>query len=58
RCIGDRAAPGEGGAGGGGGGLPVTGTNIGVLAGVGGALLLLGGGGYLIARRRRTRFVA
>ncbi|MET8836733.1 LPXTG cell wall anchor domain-containing protein [Micromonospora sp. NPDC004540] len=48
-------APGESGAG---GGLPVTGANIGVLAGVGGALLLLGGGGYLIARRRRTRFVA
>ncbi|MFI2649814.1 LPXTG cell wall anchor domain-containing protein [Micromonospora fulviviridis] len=50
-------APGAG-ASGGGGGLPVTGANIGVLAGVGGALLLLGGGGYLIARRRRTRFVA
>ncbi|MEU5525634.1 LPXTG cell wall anchor domain-containing protein [Micromonospora chersina] len=56
--TGTAGAPGEGGTGGDGGGLPVTGANIGVLAGVGGALLLLGGGGYLIARRRRTRFVA
>ncbi|MFI6330571.1 LPXTG cell wall anchor domain-containing protein [Micromonospora chersina] len=56
--TGTAGAPGEGGAGGDGGGLPVTGANIGVLAGVGGALLLLGGGGYLITRRRRTRFVA
>ncbi|MFG2166827.1 LPXTG cell wall anchor domain-containing protein [Micromonospora chersina] len=56
--TGTAGAPGEGGTGGDGGGLPVTGANIGVLAGVGGALLLLGGGGYLVARRRRTRFVA
>lgn len=52
------AVPGDGGTGGAGGGLPVTGANIGVMAGVGAALLLLGGGGYLITRRRRTRFVA
>ncbi|WP_433285792.1 LPXTG cell wall anchor domain-containing protein [Micromonospora sp. CA-244673] len=54
--TGTAGAPGDGGTGG--GGLPVTGANIGLLAGVGGALLVLGGGGYLIARRRRTRFVA
>ncbi|MFI5495442.1 LPXTG cell wall anchor domain-containing protein [Actinoplanes sp. NPDC051859] len=40
------------------GGLPVTGSNTGAVAGVGGALLLLGGVGYLIGRRRRSRFVA
>ncbi|MBB2944812.1 LPXTG-motif cell wall-anchored protein [Actinoplanes lutulentus] len=40
------------------GGLPVTGTDTGTMAGVGGALLLLGGAGYLIGRRRRSRFVA
>ncbi|MEV0394528.1 hypothetical protein [Polymorphospora rubra] len=41
-------------AAGGGGGLPVTGVNVGVLAGAG-ALLLAGGGGLLLAgRRRRT----
>ncbi|HEX5202045.1 LPXTG cell wall anchor domain-containing protein [Paractinoplanes rhizophilus] len=45
-------------AGGEGGGLPVTGSNIGAVAGIGGALLLLGGAGYLIGRRRRSRFVA
>lgn len=43
---------------GGGGGLPVTGANTGIVAGVGGALLLLGGAGYLIGRRHRSRFVA
>ncbi|MEU4221077.1 LPXTG cell wall anchor domain-containing protein [Actinoplanes sp. NPDC026623] len=53
------ASPGNpGGEGGEGGGLPVTGANIGALAGVGGALLLLGGVGYLIGRRRRSTFVA
>ncbi len=41
-----------------GGGLPVTGSDTGTVAGVGGALLLLGGAGYLIGRRRRSRFVA
>lgn len=41
-----------------GGGLPVTGSDTGTVAGVGGALLLLGGVGYLIGRRRRSRFVA
>ncbi|MEV4712939.1 LPXTG cell wall anchor domain-containing protein [Micromonospora sp. NPDC049374] len=41
-----------------GGGLPVTGTQTGMVAAVGGLLLLLGGAAYLIARRRRTRFVA
>ncbi|SBT50998.1 LPXTG cell wall anchor domain-containing protein [Micromonospora auratinigra] len=44
--------------GGEGGGLPLTGTDAGTLAGIGGALLLLGGGGYLLGRRRRTRFSA
>ncbi|MDP9815232.1 LPXTG cell wall anchor domain-containing protein [Spirilliplanes yamanashiensis] len=41
-----------------GGGLPVTGSDTGMVAGVGGVLLLLGGAGYLIGRRRRSRFVA
>ncbi|WP_433793095.1 LPXTG cell wall anchor domain-containing protein [Actinoplanes sp. CA-252034] len=41
-----------------GGGLPVTGANVGIVAGVGGALLLLGGAGFLIGRRRRARFEA
>lgn len=41
-----------------GGGLPLTGSDIGTVAGTGGALLLLGGAGYLIGRRRRSRFVA
>ncbi|GAA3344450.1 hypothetical protein GCM10020358_47750 [Amorphoplanes nipponensis] len=45
-------------SGGEGGGLPVTGSDIGMVAGVGGALLLLGGAGYVIGRRRRSRFVA
>jgi LPXTG-motif cell wall-anchored protein len=45
-------------AGGAGGGLPVTGSNAGVVAGIGGALLVLGGVGYLLGRRRRSRFVA
>ncbi|BEL10280.1 hypothetical protein Q0Z83_084710 [Actinoplanes sichuanensis] len=40
------------------GGLPVTGTDTGMVAGIGGALLLLGGAGYLIGRRRRARFEA
>ncbi|GGN48660.1 LPXTG-motif cell wall-anchored protein [Actinoplanes campanulatus] len=40
------------------GGLPVTGSDTGTVAGIGGALLLLGGAGYLIGRRRRSRFVA
>jgi LPXTG-motif cell wall-anchored protein len=44
--------------GGEGGGLPVTGANIGTVAGIGGALLLLGGVGFLVGRRRRSRFVA
>ncbi|MEU9511936.1 ALF repeat-containing protein [Micromonospora sp. NPDC048169] len=44
--------------GGEGGGLPVTGTDIATVAGVGGALLLLGGASYVIGRRRRSRFVA
>ena len=53
-------APGGGGEGEGGegGGLPVTGANAGLVAGIGGALLLLGGAGYVIGRRRRSRFVA
>ncbi|MEV0900396.1 LPXTG cell wall anchor domain-containing protein [Actinoplanes sp. NPDC049802] len=40
-----------------GGGLPVTGADVGTVAGAGGALLLLGGAAYLIGRRRRSRFV-
>jgi LPXTG-motif cell wall-anchored protein len=48
----------QGTSGGEGGGLPVTGSNTGIVAGIGGALLLLGGASYLIARRRRARFVA
>ncbi|MCO8276795.1 LPXTG cell wall anchor domain-containing protein [Actinoplanes sp. TRM 88003] len=51
------AAPG-GENGGEGGGLPVTGSNTGLVAAVGGALLVLGGFGYVLARRRRSRFVA
>ncbi|NYH44550.1 LPXTG-motif cell wall-anchored protein [Micromonospora jinlongensis] len=47
-----------GGENGEGGGLPVTGANTAIVAGVGGALLLLGGAGYLIGRRRRSSFVA
>lgn len=44
--------------GGGGGGLPVTGTNAGLLAG--GAMVLVAGGGglFFMARRRRIRFAA
>lgn len=49
------ASDGEGGEG---GGLPVTGADTAIVAGVGSALLLLGGAGYLIGRRRRSRFVA
>ncbi|WP_144126374.1 LPXTG cell wall anchor domain-containing protein [Catellatospora sichuanensis] len=41
------------GNGGTGGGLPVTGVQTGVIAGVGGALVLLGGVVFLTARRRR-----
>lgn len=51
--------PTGGGAGGGeGGGLPVTGTPIGLIIGVGALLVLTGMGGYLVARRRRVRFTA
>jgi LPXTG-motif cell wall-anchored protein len=49
---------GDGSSDGEGDGLPVTGTDTGAVAGIGGALLLLGGAGYLIGRRRRSRFVA
>jgi LPXTG-motif cell wall-anchored protein len=45
-------------SGGQGGGLPVTGSDTGTVAGIGGVLLLIGGAGYLIGRRRRSRFVA
>jgi LPXTG-motif cell wall-anchored protein len=50
------AAGGSGGEGG--GGLPLTGTNTGIVAVIGSILLLLGGTGYLLGRRRRSRFVA
>jgi hypothetical protein len=53
------ATPGTGtGNGEGGGGLPITGTQTAVIAGVGGGLLAAGLIGYATARRRRTRFVA
>ncbi|GAA2701718.1 LPXTG cell wall anchor domain-containing protein [Micromonospora olivasterospora] len=57
------AAAGDGGQGGGdgdddGGTLPITGTSIGLVAGIGALLLVAGVGGYLVAKRRRTRFVA
>jgi LPXTG-motif cell wall-anchored protein len=49
------ASPSESGQG---GGLPVTGADTGIAAGIGGALLVLGGAGYVLGRRRRSRFVA
>ncbi|MEV4539565.1 LPXTG cell wall anchor domain-containing protein [Asanoa sp. NPDC049518] len=52
-ASGSPAAPG-----GEGGGLPVTGADTAIAAGVGGALLVLGVAGYVIGRRRRARFVA
>ncbi|MEU4245523.1 ALF repeat-containing protein [Actinoplanes sp. NPDC026619] len=53
------SSAGQGTSGGeGGGGLPLTGANTRVVAGIGGVLLLLGGIGYLFGRRRRSRFVA
>lgn len=39
-------------------GLPLTGSNIGILAAVGAALVLLGGASILVARRRRTNTAA
>jgi LPXTG-motif cell wall-anchored protein len=55
--AGGTAAPGDGGTGGG-GGLPVTGTDVTIVA-VLGALLLGGGAGlFVMSRRRRTRFSA
>ena len=45
-------------SGGEGGGLPITGADTEIVAGIAGALLLLGCAGYLIGRRRRSRFVA
>ncbi|GIF11654.1 hypothetical protein Ate01nite_16860 [Actinoplanes teichomyceticus] len=47
---------GDGGTGAGDGGLPVTGSNTAVIAGLGGVLLAAGALGLLVARRR-TRFV-
>ncbi|MFJ6150223.1 LPXTG cell wall anchor domain-containing protein [Micromonospora profundi] len=56
------AGPGGGAGGGGGeddgGALPITGSPVGLLAGLGGLLLVAGAGGYLLARRRSARFVA
>jgi LPXTG-motif cell wall-anchored protein len=44
---------------GGGGGLPVTGTNIWLIAGTGSALLLTGGVLFVLRRRRESvKFVA
>lgn len=40
------------------GGLPVTGSPVGLIAGVGAGAVLLGLGGYILIRRRRVRFVA
>ncbi|MEU0546380.1 hypothetical protein [Micromonospora sp. NPDC005979] len=53
-------AGGEGGGGGGGGGdggLPVTGTPLGLIGGIGLAALTAGGAMFLAARRRRTTLV-
>ncbi|MEU4677535.1 LPXTG cell wall anchor domain-containing protein [Micromonospora sp. NPDC023737] len=52
-------APGAGGAGGGGadGGLPVTGVQVSLIGGIGGAILLTGGALLLMSRRRRVVLV-
>jgi LPXTG-motif cell wall-anchored protein len=50
------AAPGQGG--GTGESLPVTGTNIGIVAGLGALLVALGGALLVMRRRRTTKFVA
>ncbi|MET8089696.1 hypothetical protein [Micromonospora sp. NPDC005220] len=49
--------PGEGGQGGSGGGLPVTGTQVGLVGGIGAAVLITGGVMVLVARRRRVVLV-
>ncbi|MBM2614763.1 LPXTG cell wall anchor domain-containing protein [Actinoplanes sp. LDG1-06] len=53
-------SPVAGGVGGGdtGGDLPLTGTNVAVIGGLGGVLLLGGGVAFFLARRRRTAFTA
>ncbi|MBL7258507.1 EGFR-like transmembrane domain-containing protein [Paractinoplanes lichenicola] len=54
-------SPVAGGVGGGddtGGGLPLTGTNVAVVGGLGAVLLIGGAGAFLLARRRRTSFSA
>ncbi|SCL24336.1 LPXTG-motif cell wall anchor domain-containing protein [Micromonospora nigra] len=45
------------GTGGDGGGLPVTGTQVGLIGGIGAAVLLAGGGLLLLSRRRRVVLV-
>ncbi|MGC5051645.1 cell wall anchor protein [Micromonospora sp. DT48] len=45
------------GGGGGGGSLPITGTPIGLIVGVGLVLIVAGALGYLLARRGRIRFI-
>ncbi|MEH0844567.1 LPXTG cell wall anchor domain-containing protein [Micromonospora sp. CPCC 205711] len=46
-----------GGSGGGDGGLPVTGTQVGLIGGIGGAILLAGGALLVLSRRRRVVLV-
>lgn len=54
----DVAGGGDGGGAGGGSDLPLTGTNIAVVAGLGGLLLIGGAVAFVAARRRRTNFTA
>ncbi|TDC36463.1 LPXTG cell wall anchor domain-containing protein [Micromonospora sp. 15K316] len=50
--------PAPGGGGGGDGGLPVTGVQVSLIGGIGGAILLAGGALLLMSRRRRVVLVA
>ncbi|RKN24050.1 LPXTG cell wall anchor domain-containing protein [Micromonospora musae] len=52
------ATPSPGGGGGGDGGLPVTGVQVSLIGGIGGAILLAGGALLFAARRRRVVLVA
>lgn len=51
------ASGGNGGNGGNGGGLPVTGTQVGLISGVGGGVLAIGLALFVISRRRRVVLV-